>query len=146
MCNCTSLMIHSGLRTCFVCAMRNARAFPLLPAALVSVPFGFVLVRFRTTNHPAIRPLRPLSKVVSLSIPPTLHSQCDSNSVAFSETDLKNEIQLNHLSTICPDGSSTLEAKQGYHAQSPRWIQRGKLVKEEHLQKLEPAPRHFFSR
>ena len=27
--------------------MRNARAFPLLPAALASVPFGFVLVRVR---------------------------------------------------------------------------------------------------
>jgi len=26
---------------------RNARAFPLLPAALASVPFGFVLVRVR---------------------------------------------------------------------------------------------------
>jgi hypothetical protein len=25
--------------------LRNARAFPLLPAALASVPFGFVLVR-----------------------------------------------------------------------------------------------------
>jgi hypothetical protein len=25
----------------------NARAFPLLPAALASVPFGFVLVRVR---------------------------------------------------------------------------------------------------
>ena len=27
--------------------LRNARAFPLLPAALASVPFGFVLVRVR---------------------------------------------------------------------------------------------------
>jgi len=27
--------------------MRNARAFPLLPAALASVSFGFVLVRVR---------------------------------------------------------------------------------------------------
>jgi hypothetical protein len=27
--------------------VRNARAFPLLPAALASVPFGFVLVRVR---------------------------------------------------------------------------------------------------
>jgi len=34
--------------------LRNARAFPLLPAALASVPFGFVLVRVRvriTTRH-----------------------------------------------------------------------------------------------
>ena len=30
----------------FLC-LRNARAFPLLPAALASVPFGFVLVRVR---------------------------------------------------------------------------------------------------
>jgi len=29
--------------------LRNARAFPLLPAALASVPFGFVLVRVRFT-------------------------------------------------------------------------------------------------
>ena len=29
--------------------LRNARAFPLLPAALASVPFGFVLVRVRVT-------------------------------------------------------------------------------------------------
>ena len=29
--------------------LRNARAFPLLPAALASVPFGFVLVRIRVT-------------------------------------------------------------------------------------------------
>jgi hypothetical protein len=28
-------------------SLRNARAFPLLPAALASVPFGFVLVRVR---------------------------------------------------------------------------------------------------
>ena len=28
-------------------SFRNARAFPLLPAALASVPFGFVLVRVR---------------------------------------------------------------------------------------------------
>jgi len=27
--------------------LRNARAFPLLPAALASVPVGFVLVRVR---------------------------------------------------------------------------------------------------
>jgi len=27
--------------------LRNARAFPLLPAALASVSFGFVLVRVR---------------------------------------------------------------------------------------------------
>jgi hypothetical protein len=27
--------------------LRNARAFPLLPAALAPVPFGFVLVRVR---------------------------------------------------------------------------------------------------
>jgi len=32
--------------------LRNARAFPLLPAALASVPFGFVLVRVR------VRPLQ----------------------------------------------------------------------------------------
>jgi len=29
--------------------LRNARAFPLLPAALASVPFGFVLVRVRSS-------------------------------------------------------------------------------------------------
>jgi len=33
--------------------LRNARAFPLLPAALASVSFGFVLVRVRVRvrNH-----------------------------------------------------------------------------------------------
>jgi hypothetical protein len=31
--------------------LRNARAFPLLPAALASVPFGFVLVRVRVQPH-----------------------------------------------------------------------------------------------
>ena len=31
--------------------MRNARAFPLLPAALASVPFGFVLVRVRVRHE-----------------------------------------------------------------------------------------------
>jgi hypothetical protein len=31
--------------------LRNARAFPLLPAALASVPFGFVLVRVRVRSH-----------------------------------------------------------------------------------------------
>ena len=30
--------------------LRNARAFPLLPAALASVPFGFVLVRVRVRH------------------------------------------------------------------------------------------------
>jgi hypothetical protein len=30
--------------------LRNARAFPLLPAALASVPFGFVLVRVRVDS------------------------------------------------------------------------------------------------
>jgi len=30
--------------------LRNARAFPLLPAALASVPFGFVLVRVRVRS------------------------------------------------------------------------------------------------
>ena len=39
--------------------MRNARAFPLLPAALASVPFGFVLVRVR------------VRKAAQLFIPPT---------------------------------------------------------------------------
>jgi len=32
--------------------LRNARAFPLLPAALASVPFGFVLVRVRVREIP----------------------------------------------------------------------------------------------
>jgi len=32
--------------------LRNARAFPLLPAALASVPFGFVLVRVRVRVLP----------------------------------------------------------------------------------------------
>jgi len=32
--------------------LRNARAFPLLPAALASVPFGFVLVRVRVHSPP----------------------------------------------------------------------------------------------
>jgi hypothetical protein len=31
--------------------LRNARAFPLLPAALASVPFGFVLVRVRVRKE-----------------------------------------------------------------------------------------------
>jgi hypothetical protein len=31
--------------------LRNARAFPLLPAALASVPFGFVLVRVRVDTE-----------------------------------------------------------------------------------------------
>jgi len=31
--------------------LRNARAFPLLPAALASVPFGFVLVRVRVLRE-----------------------------------------------------------------------------------------------
>jgi len=31
--------------------LRNARAFPLLPAALASVPFGFVLVRVRVLKE-----------------------------------------------------------------------------------------------
>jgi len=31
--------------------LRNARAFPLLPAALASVPFGFVLVRVRVPSE-----------------------------------------------------------------------------------------------
>jgi len=36
--------------------LRNARAFPLLPAALASVPFGFVLVRVRVVDlHHAFR-------------------------------------------------------------------------------------------
>jgi hypothetical protein len=30
--------------------LRNARAFPLLPAALASVPFGFVLVRVQISD------------------------------------------------------------------------------------------------
>jgi len=33
--------------------LRNARAFPLLPAALASVPFGFVLVRVRVRFLPS---------------------------------------------------------------------------------------------
>ena len=39
---------HDTLRTCFF--LRNARAFPLLPAALASVSFGFVLVRVRVLS------------------------------------------------------------------------------------------------
>jgi hypothetical protein len=35
--------------------LRNARAFPLLPAALASVPFGFVLVRVRVQQDRAAR-------------------------------------------------------------------------------------------
>jgi len=34
--------------------LRNARAFPLLPAALASVPFGFVLVRVREWRNGVI--------------------------------------------------------------------------------------------
>ena len=37
----------SLLITPHLLCLRNARAFPLLPAALASVPFGFVLVRVR---------------------------------------------------------------------------------------------------
>jgi len=39
--------------------LRNARAFPLLPAALASVPFGFVLVRVRVrwAGHVARMPM-----------------------------------------------------------------------------------------
>ena len=40
------LMIHSALA-----CLRNARAFPLLPAALASVSFGFVLVRVRVREN-----------------------------------------------------------------------------------------------
>jgi len=36
-----------------VANVRNARAFPLLPAALASVPFGFVLVRVRVDSESA---------------------------------------------------------------------------------------------
>jgi hypothetical protein len=32
--------------------LRNARAFPYLPAALASVSFGFVLVRVRVLSAP----------------------------------------------------------------------------------------------
>ena len=35
--------------------LRNARAFPLLPAALASVSFGFVLVRVRVPFPPLMR-------------------------------------------------------------------------------------------
>ena len=46
-----SLLNHSALA--YLLCLRNARAFPLLPAALASVPFGFVLVRVRVrTLHP----------------------------------------------------------------------------------------------
>jgi len=44
-----SLLNHSALA--FLPCLRNARAFPLLPAALASVPFGFVLVRVRVPSH-----------------------------------------------------------------------------------------------
>ena len=37
--------------TCFLLCLRNARAFPLLPAALASAPFGFVLVRVRVNRY-----------------------------------------------------------------------------------------------
>ena len=40
-----SLLNHSALAL-----LGNARAFPLLPAALASVPFGFVLVRVRVLD------------------------------------------------------------------------------------------------
>ena len=36
--------------------LRNARAFPLLPAALASVPFGFVLVRVRVLGAENFKP------------------------------------------------------------------------------------------
>jgi len=39
-------VVHQRLIPHLLC-LRNARAFPLLPAALASVPFGFVLVRVR---------------------------------------------------------------------------------------------------
>jgi len=48
--------------------LRNARAFPLLPAALASVPFGFVLVRVRVhfpsdevQNEAVVRGSTPVS-------------------------------------------------------------------------------------
>jgi len=37
--------------------LRNARTFPLLPAALASVPFGFVLVRVRVPINGPTLPL-----------------------------------------------------------------------------------------
>jgi len=37
--------------------LRNARAFPLLPAALASVSFGFVLVRVRVQVNQEAMPV-----------------------------------------------------------------------------------------
>jgi hypothetical protein len=47
--------------------LRNARAFPLLPAALASVPFGFVLVRVRVPDMKLSPPLGVRDQKYSLS-------------------------------------------------------------------------------
>ena len=40
-----------GSHTPLLLCLRNARAFPLLPAALAFVSFGFVLLRFRVRSR-----------------------------------------------------------------------------------------------
>jgi hypothetical protein len=69
--------------------LRNARAFPLLPAALASVPFGFVLVRVRVrcaqvkiVNRKCVEARKfgpPLSKVEAvheINVGPALSPFC----------------------------------------------------------------------
>jgi hypothetical protein len=48
--------------------LRNARAFPLLPAALASVPFGFVLVRVRVRQLFEFEFARALGFILALRI------------------------------------------------------------------------------
>ena len=57
--------------------LRNARAFPLLPAALASVPFGFVLVRVRVRSNPGGSPKR-IRRWCSLQAPFIQHRFADS--------------------------------------------------------------------
>jgi len=58
----------------YLLVLRNARAFPLLPAALASVSFGFVLVRVRVIKvavrgpNTEIRPFTTPEKAVYLKI------------------------------------------------------------------------------
>jgi len=46
-----SLFLLKGRTIPHLLCLHNARAFPLLPEALASVPFGFVLVRVRVPKY-----------------------------------------------------------------------------------------------
>jgi hypothetical protein len=79
----------------FLC-LRNARAFPLLPAALASVPFGLVLVRVRLRKEHRNWNERRL--VVKNLLTVVMHRQFHSHAIHLNTLRKRDEMNLVDIS------------------------------------------------